>query len=100
LACLIMARIRVTGLYPGNTGEVSVTSSVRCNPPAHAIVYAVEVTGNDPNRRFATGSGVALADPLEKIYSTYGHRLRLSKHLHGREITIQWKDATGAAPVS
>jgi len=73
-----------------NLRNLTITLSVGCEPPGNPVVYTVEVKGTDPARKFSTGRGLALGDPLEKIYSLYGRRSILSKGRVGREITVQW----------
>lgn len=73
---------------------VTVTASVGCDPPGNPVVYTIQVSGTDPARKFAAGFGLSLGDPLEKVYSIYGRRLRLSSGPEGCEITIQWENGT------
>jgi len=79
-------------LLSWNLQNVTVTVSVGCTPPGNPVVYTVEIKGTDPARKFSTGRGLCLGDPLEKIYSLYGRRSLLSKGLDGREITVQWSN--------
>ncbi len=81
-------------LVSWNLSGVTVTASVGCDPPGNQVIYTVQVEGKDPTRRFATGRGLSLGDPLEKAYRTYGWRLLLSPGPMGREILIQWRDGT------
>ncbi len=73
---------------------VIVTASLECDAPGSQVIDGVQVEGTDPNRKFATGRGLSLGDPLEKAYRTYGRRLLLSPGPMGREILIQWRDGT------
>jgi hypothetical protein len=73
---------------------VAITASVGCQPPGNFVVYTVQVTGADTDRKFSTGLGLSLGDSIEKVFSIYGRRLLVSQGPEGREVIIQWSNGT------
>jgi len=81
-------------LVSWNLAGVTVTASVGCEPTTNFVVYTVQVAGANATRKFSTGLGLSLGDPVEKAYRIYGRRVRISDEPAGREITIQWSNGT------